>query len=130
LAAGLICSAWLPINKKLWTDSFAMFMAGLDFIVFAIFVWLVDGVGWQKPVRPLVIFGMNAIAAYMVSEGLAELLDGVSVGGGSLQHYIYRTVFVPLASPANASLLYSLTFVLVVYAVAYLMYRRGWFLRV
>ena len=130
LAAGLICSAWLPINKKLWTDSFAMFMAGLDFIVFAIFVWLVDGVGWQRPVRPMVIFGMNAIAAYMVSEGLSELLDSVSVGGGSLQKYIYRGWFVPLASPANASLLYSIAFVLVIYAVAYLMYRRGWFLRV
>jgi predicted acyltransferase len=52
------------------------------------------------------------------------------VGDGSLQRYIYRTVFVPLASPANASLLYSISFVLVIYAVAYLMYRRGWFLKV
>jgi predicted acyltransferase len=107
-----------------------MFMAGLDFIVFAIFVWLVDGIGWQRLVRPLVIFGMNAIAAYMVSEGLSELLDSVTVGGGSLQQYIYRSWFVPLAAPANASLLYSIAFVLVVYAVAYLMYRRGWFLKV
>src|SRR5208283_3288299 len=32
LAAGAICSYWLPINKKLWTDSFCLFMAGLDFV--------------------------------------------------------------------------------------------------
>ena len=38
--------------------------------------------------------------------------------------------FVPLASPANASLLYSLSFVAVIYLVAYFLYRRGWFLRV
>ena len=130
LLAGLICSVWLPINKKLWTDSFSLFMAGLDFIVFAIFLWLVDGVGWKRPVRPAVIFGMNAIAAYMVSEGLAELLDSVSVGSGSLKQYIYRSWFAPLAAPANASLLYSICFVLVIYAVAYGMYRRGWFLKV
>ena len=49
LAAGLICTAWLPINKKLWTDSFSLFMAGLDFIVFAIFAWFIDGLGWHKP---------------------------------------------------------------------------------
>ena len=130
LAAGLICSAWLPINKKLWTDSFSLFMAGLDFIIFGIFAWFVDGLGWRKWARPFVIFGMNAIALYMVSEGLAELLDGVRVGAGSLQQYIYRSWFVPLGSPANASLLYSLAFVAVVYGVAYGMYRRGWFLRV
>jgi predicted acyltransferase len=125
IAAGLISSAWLPINKKLWTDSFCLFMAGLDFTGFAIFVWLIDGQGWRKPVKPLVIFGMNSIVVYMASEGLAEFLDAAS-----LQKPIYRTVFVPLASPANASLLYSLTFVAVIYVLAYLLYRRGWFLRV
>ena len=134
LASGLICTVWLPINKKLWTDSFALFMAGLDFIVFAIFAWFIDGLGWHKPARPLVVFGMNAIALYMVSEGLAEFLDAVRVNaaGGpvSLQAYIYRACFVPLASPANASLLYSLAFVAAIYAVAYFLYRRGWFLRV
>jgi predicted acyltransferase len=134
LAAGLICTAWLPINKKLWTDSFALFMAGLDFTVFAIFAWFIDGLGWRKLARPMVIFGMNAIALYMISEGLAELLDAVRVnaagGAISLQAYIYRAWFAPLASPPNASLLYALAFVAVVYAAAYGLYRRGWFLRV
>jgi predicted acyltransferase len=130
LAAGLICTAWLPINKKLWTDSFSLFMAGLDFIIFAIFAWFIDGLGWHRPSRPFVIFGMNAIALYMISEGLAEFLDAVRIGPISLQQQIYRTCFVPLASPANASLLYSLTFVAVIYAAAYFLYRRGWFLRV
>jgi predicted acyltransferase len=130
LAAGLICTAWLPINKKLWTDSFSLFMAGLDFIVFAIFAWFIDGLGWHKPARPFVIFGMNAIALYMISEGLAEFLDAVRVGPISLQQQIYRACFVPLASPANASLLYSLAFVAVIYAAACFFYRRGWFLRV
>jgi predicted acyltransferase len=62
------------------------------------------------------------------------LLDAVRVNGAggktSLQAYIYRAWFAPLASPPNASLLYSLAFVAVVYAAAYGLYRRGWFLRV
>jgi predicted acyltransferase len=134
LASGLICTAWLPINKKLWTDSFALFMAGLDFTVFAIFAWFIDGLGWHKPVKPFVIFGMNAIALYMTAEFVAKILSAVRVdaAGGpiSLQKYIYRACFAPLASPPNASLLYSLVFVAVIYAAAYGLYRRGWFLRV
>ena len=42
--------------------------------LFALFAWLIDGQGWRRPVRPLVIFGMNSIAIYMVSEGVAEFL--------------------------------------------------------
>ncbi len=134
LAAGAICSYWLPINKKLWTDSFCLFMAGLDFVVFAMFAWLVDGLGWHKPVRPLAILGMNAIAVYMVSEGAAEALWNIrwnsAAGPVSLQRYLYHTLFAPLASPANASLLYSLAFTAAMFLVAYGMYRKGWFLRV
>lgn len=134
VAAGLIWNIWLPINKKLWTDSFSLFMAGLDFVAFAAFAWLVDELGWHKPVRPLVILGMNAIAVYLASEFLAEFLDAVhwTSGGNpvSLQSHIYQTWFAPLASPANASLLYSVTYTLLMLAIAYVMYRRGWFLKV
>jgi len=125
LAAGLVCNTWLPINKKLWTDSFALFMAGLDFVVFAIFLWLVDIVGVKRPVKPLVIMGMNAIAVYLASEFLDEALNGTG-----LHHWIFNNLFSWPASPYNASLLYAIAYVLLMYLVAYGMYRRGWFLRV
>ena len=125
LAAGLIWSYWMPINKKIWTDSFCLFMAGLDFVVYAAFAWLVDELGWRTPVKPFTILGMNAITIYMISEFAAEALSALG-----LQRPIYHTVFVPLASPANASLLYSLAFTGVMYVIAYLMYRRRWFIKV
>jgi predicted acyltransferase len=122
---GLICDQWLPINKKLWTSSFALFMAGLDFVLFAAFAWCVDGLGWRRPVQPLVILGMNALAIYMVSE-LGEILLNVL----HIRWRIYRTVFVPLASPVNASLLYALTYTLVMCGIAWALYRRRWFIKV
>ncbi len=67
IALGMICDAWLPINKKLWTTSFSLFMGGLDFVLLAVFLWLVDHLGHQRYVRPLVIIGMNSIAVYMAS---------------------------------------------------------------
>jgi predicted acyltransferase len=125
IAAGLICNVWLPINKKLWTSSFSLFMAGLDFVLLAGFIWMVDGRGYQRWVRPFVILGMNAIAVYMASEVIDTLL-----GATHLRRPIYENVFAPLASPINASLLYAIAYVLLMYAIAYFMYRRKWFLRV
>jgi predicted acyltransferase len=134
LAAGMICNTWLPINKHLWTDSFALFMAGLDFIVFAISVWCVDGLGYKRVVKPLVIMGMNAIAIYMVSELLATVLSSIHITSGdsilSLHRWIFVTIFAPLGSPANSSLLYALTYTGLMYLLAYGLYRKRWFLKV
>ncbi len=124
IGAGLICNLWLPINKKLWTTSFSLFMAGLDFVMFAMLLWLVDGLGHQRVVKPLVIMGMNAITVYVASELLDEFM-----GATGLHHWVYSNLFA-WASPMNASLLYALAYTLLMYALAYAMYRRRWFVRV
>lgn len=125
IALGMVCDIWLPINKKLWTTSFSLFMGGLDFVLLAMFIWLVDHLGYQRYVRPFVIMGMNSIAVYMASE-----LGDTLLGETGWHHAIYKAVFVPLASPANASLLYAISYVLLMYAIAYFLYRKKWFWRV
>ena len=134
LAAGLICNIWLPINKKLWTDSFTLFMAGLDFVLFAGFLWLVDGLGWRRAVKPFVIMGKNAIVIYLASEFLDEALGWIRWTGASgtvsLRAWIYTHVFAGIGGPYNASLSYAIAYVLVLYLFAWALYRRGWFIRV
>jgi predicted acyltransferase len=125
IACGLMLNSWHPINKKLWTSSFTLFMAGFDFVLFAAMLWLIDHRRIVRPFRPFAILGMNAIAIYMTSELLITLLD--LIGG---REAIYRNVFLALASPVNASFLFALVYSLLHLALAYLLYRRGWFLRV
>jgi predicted acyltransferase len=133
IAVGLICDIWMPINKKLWTPSFSMFMAGCDFVIFAGFVWLIDGRGYQRYVKPLVIMGMNAIAVYMASELIETALGMVHPDASrprlSLHGWLYEQLFASWASPMNASLLYAITYVLLMYLIAYGLYRKRWFLR-
>ncbi len=125
IALGLIWNIKLPINKKLWTDSFATFMAGLDFGVLAVFVWLVDERGFSKWVKPLLITGMNAITVYLASEFLAEFLDAYG-----FHETLYNRFFAPFASPMIASLLWALSFTFLMYLLAWFLYRRRWFLRI
>jgi predicted acyltransferase len=125
LAIGLICDVWLPINKKLWTSSFALFMAGLASILLAMFIYLVDHRGYRRLFQPFVIIGMNAITVYMLSELLA-----ISLNVLRLQGWLYQHCFQVLASPRNASLLWAIAFTLLMYLAAYALYRKKWFLRV
>jgi predicted acyltransferase len=89
------------------------------------FLYLVDHLGYRRVFRPFVIMGMNAIAIYMLSELLA-----ISLSALQLQDWIYRHFFLVLASPRNASLLWAVSFTLLMYAAAFVMYRKKWFLRV
>jgi predicted acyltransferase len=125
IVAGEICNAWLPINKKLWTTSFTLIMAGLDFVLLAAFLWLVDGLGHKRIVKPLVVIGLNPITVYMLSELLDEALN---LSG--LHSVIYRAVFMPIASPINASLLWALAYTGLMFLAAWIMYKRGWVVRV
>ncbi len=124
MVAGYVCNIWLPINKKLWTTSFCLFMAGVDFVLLAGFLWLVDIKGYRKIVKPLVIIGLNPITIYMVSELLSETLDF-----SGLHQTIYNAVFVPVASPYNASLLWALAYTGLMYLAAWAMYKKGWIVR-
>lgn len=131
LLAGLVCDIWLPINKKLWTSSFALFMAGLDFMVFAGMFWLVDGCGWKRPVRPLLIMGMNAIAVYMAAELFDVLISNVHLAGdASIRRWVFQTLFVPMGPPGMTAFLYAAAYTALMYCFAYFLYRKRWFLRV
>jgi predicted acyltransferase len=74
--------------------------------------------------EPFVIYGMNAIAAYILSGMLDRLLELNGTGA-----WLFQNVFAPIASPKNASLLYAIANVLIVYAFSYFLYRRRWFVR-
>ena len=132
--SGELMDVWFPINKNLWSPSFAVLMAGISTLVFTACYWLVDVKRIRAWARPFAIYGMNAIAIYVLAGVLADTLSILKVPAGgetiSLWNWIYTRMFVPLANPFNASLLFALAFVLVLYAVAYFLYRRGWFIKV
>ncbi|HEY0158008.1 MAG TPA: heparan-alpha-glucosaminide N-acetyltransferase domain-containing protein [Thermoanaerobaculia bacterium] len=116
-AAGLVWGLAFPINKNLWTSSYAVFTAGAAMLVLAL---------WMRflPAKPFVVFGVNPLLAFVGSGAMARLL-GIS----KLQPLSYRTFFKPYFEPRLASLLWSLAFVLFWYGVLYILYRRRIFLR-
>lgn len=124
IAAGELLSIWVPINKQLWTTSFAVLTAGLAATGLAFSIWLLEGRPLQRWLRPLEVFGMNAIAAYLISR-LVGNLPKVHVMGKSL----YSDVLEPVASPPNASLLFAMVVLGAVYVAVWLMDRRGWYLK-
>ena len=130
VAVGWAWNAFFPINKALWTSSYVLFTGGLALQFLAFCYWLIDIKGYRRWAKPFEVFGLNAIALYVVADLLAVSLGLIKVGEGSLGGWIYDRVFVSWASPVNASLAFAICFVLVCLALMWILYRRRIFLKV
>jgi predicted acyltransferase len=125
IAAGELLAMWIPINKQLWTPSFALVTAGLAATGLACCMGLVDRYPPRSWSRPFEILGRNAIAAYLISRLLANV-PRVHVAGKSL----YDDILTHLANPANASLVFAMLVAAAVFFAVLLMDRKGWHLKV
>ena len=138
---GLAWNLSFPINKKLWTSSYVLFAAGLSLLLFSFFLWLADlrteretptDRAQRSPAwTPLLVFGTNAIFAYVLSELLAAAIGTIRVTHTlNVQQWLYQGIHAVIANVAFASLLYSLAYVAVCWLVTYILYRRHIFLKI
>jgi predicted acyltransferase len=135
IALGLLLARGMPINKNLWTPSFAVLMAGWSALLFGVFHWLIDVRGWRAWALPFTIYGMNALAMFVLAGLVGRMLGLIrwtDAAGArvSLKGWIYDNCFASWLAPMNASLAFAVCFVLVFLAIAWAMWRRKWFVKV
>ena len=132
-AAGHVWGWVFPINKALWTSSYAVFTAGLAFCALGLCSLFFDLEGRTRLARPLTIFGVNAITVFVGSGLLARTLAYIEVGaedGRSLQAHLHQTFFASWLPPYAASLAYAICWVLGWFLVLAWMDRRGWRIKI
>jgi predicted acyltransferase len=142
VALGLVLDAVLmPINKNLWTPAYCVFMTGCSLIAFAAFHAAMDATagplrtGARKALLPLTIYGMNALFIFALSGLVARLLGAVRVEGADglalpLKARLYAPIQALPLTPENASLAYAAAFEVAMFAVAWIMWRKRWFVKV
>lgn len=141
LALGGLWALSFPINKKLWTSSFVLYAGGWSLLLLALAIWVVDArrsrhSGQDGEKKPLVftfllVFGMNAISAYVFAELLSSTLGAIHVAPHvSLGHWYFLHILTVVPNAAFASLLYSLSVVAVCWLFAYALYRKKIFIKI
>jgi predicted acyltransferase len=129
-------NAWYPINKALWTSSYVVFTTGMALQLLALCYWLVDIKNYRRWALPFRIFGVNALAVFVLSGLMARAmslwkLPRADGRPGNLQTYLYEHLFAPwVAAPADGALLYALLYVLLWLGLMAILYRRKIFIKV
>jgi len=65
LAGGALLhlSGICPVVKRIWTPGWTVFSGGACFLLLAAFSWVLDVKGYRRWAFPLIVIGMNSIAA-------------------------------------------------------------------
>lgn len=118
-----------PINKKLWTSSFVLHTVGLDCMLLAGVIYIMDMQhrtrwGWFFEVA-----GKNPLTVYLVSELLVTVLYMINIGDESLFRWIYLHLF-SFAGDYWGSLLFAVAYMLLCWSVGYLMDKKKIYWRV
>jgi predicted acyltransferase len=132
---GLAWSPWFPLNKRLWTSSYVLLCAGVSIGLLAGLAWAVDESKWlsgrwsSRALTPWLVFGTNALTAYIFSEVLSIAIGNIPLRGyGNVQRFTYLLLPAWLGSASLRSLLWSLLFTGVCFLPVLWLYRRRIFL--
>lgn len=105
VGAGVACIAiaylWhnvLPINKTLWTSSFAILTIGYSILLLALFYGVIDVLGINRWGQFFAIIGVNSIIIYLASALVNWQYTTQSLFGGVIQAFptAYHALFTIL----------------------------------
>jgi predicted acyltransferase len=112
-----------PIVKRIWTPAWTVFSGGCCFLLLALFYGVIDVANYKKWSFPLMVIGMNSIAAYVIADGF----------GGFISNSLYihlgqdfdKIFGLPYASLVKGSLV-----LLIEFWILYWMYKRRLFIKI
>jgi heparan-alpha-glucosaminide N-acetyltransferase len=114
-----ICS----IVKRIWTPSWTLFSGGVCFLFLSAFSWLIEVRGWRRIAFPLVVVGMNSIAAYLMAHICEDFIQS------SFRIHLGMRVLNAFGTALEPLFLGALTLI-TYWLILYWMYRKRIFLRI
>lgn len=121
IGLGMLWNLAFPINKRLWTSSFVMFVGGWSLVFLSVFYLVIDVAGYKKWAFPFVLIGVNSILIYLASEGMVDFQHTANFFFGGIISHLAQSW-----QPVWAAV----SIVFVQLALLYFLYRNKIFLKI
>ena len=133
---GYVWGLFFPLNKPLWTSSYVLYTAGLAGLLYAALIYITDFKGYKKWALAFSVFGMNPLLLFVLSVIWGKTLrmlihipttDGKEISASA---WAFLHIFVPLAGPAEGSLLFAMAHIALFWLIGYILFRCRIFVKV
>lgn len=130
--AGYFLSAFLPVNKKIWSPTFVLVTCGIGAQLLGLLIWLVDIRGFRKWTPVATVFGVNPLALYILSSILGVGAWQIELGDSPMPQWLHDHVFSSFFYEGSCmpSLLYSISLTALCWLIGYPLWRRHIYIRI
>ena len=137
--AGFLLSYGLPINKKIWSPTFVLTTCGLASSFLGLLIWIIDIKGYRRWSRFFEVFGINPLFLFCAAGILANIVASVKLpwsnnteGLITIKNLIYTETLVPLCAGDDtlASLFFALLFVVIIWLIGIILYRKKIYIKI
>lgn len=112
-----------PVVKRIWTPAWTLYSGGACFLLLAAFCWIIEVLGYRRLAFPLVVVGLNSIAAYLIAHLFEDfIISSFKTHLGAGVFGIFGAGLEPFIQGAVVLTIYWL--------ILYWMYQRKLFLRI
>lgn len=129
----LLGEAWdlvFPINKPIWTSSYVLYTIGWDLLLISALIWIIEVVSFKKWTYFFEVFGRNPLFIYVMSGVFVMLMSIILIGDSSMKSWIYENLYLSWLGGYNASLLFAVTYVLLLWLMGYWMDKKNVYIKV
>ncbi len=130
VAAAQLWNLYLPVNKPLWTSSYTVYAIGLDLIILSALVYVIEICSIRRWTYFFEVFGKNPLFLYALSGTLITILYAIPTAQSTVAQEIYAKLYISWMADRNASLLFAISYMLVLWCIGYVLDRKRIYLRV
>jgi predicted acyltransferase len=137
LIAGLVLLAlaylWdlgFPINKKIWTSPYALLTIGWDLVLLGGLIFLVEVQKMTRWTYFFQAFGRNPLILYVCSGVVVSIFSMIPVGDTTFKGWIYANFFTSWLEPKNASFLFAISYMLLIWLIGFWMDKKKIYVKV
>jgi predicted acyltransferase len=118
-----------PVNKKLWTSSFVLLTVGIDLVILAAIIYIIDFLRKTRWTYFFEVFGKNPLFIYLASELGVTLMWTFSIGDQELYSWLYKNVFQH-AGDYSGALLFAIWWMLTCWLLGWWMDKKRIYVKV
>ena len=125
--------AWdlvFPINKKIWTSPYVLLTVGWDLILLSLLIFVIEIQRISSWTYFFQAFGRNPLILYVCAGIVIGIISSIPIGDSNLQDVFYEKGFTSWLEPKNASFLFAIAYMLLIWSIGYLMDKKKIYIRV
>lgn len=125
LLLGYALSGWMPINKRVWSTTYVLVTCGWASVLLAVLIYIIDVRQLNKGWTFFLVFGMNPLFLYVLSEVLAIVLSH-----SGMKSAIYSFLASLIPDEYLASLAYSVIYCMVMGLTGFVLWKKKIFIKI